>query len=215
MLAEEEFQKLDQIAAYNQKVDPCKYCLIMAFAIFALFLSIWYIVFTFMNVALLVNGRTVNDFMDGYLVYIENTPVKFISTLLLIFTGYYLVLAAFKGNVKVGLRFFIVSFYPLVPRETFVNSFMANCLVMNLWMVSLTSFMTMLFKSYLVGTHIARIFSVLVNNMLFFGWMMKKNFWTTFMISMYFISLIYFILKPFEKINLGNNVKRADLAAKH
>lgn len=215
MLAEQEFQKLDQIAAYNEKVDPCKYCLMMAFSVLAFFLSIWFITFTFMNVALQVNGRTINDFMDGYLVVIENSPASFIATLLLIFTGYYLTLAAFKGNVKVGLRFFVVTFYPLVPRETFVNSFMANCLVMNLWMIALTNFMTMLFKSYLAGTHIARIFSVLVKNMMFFGWMMDKNFWITLMICWWFISFIYFLLKPFEKINLGNNLKRSDLAAKH
>ena len=114
-----------------------------------------------------------------------------------------------------GLRFFVISFYPLVPRETFVNSFFANCLAMNLWMISLTCFMTIIFKSYLAGTHIARIFSVLVKNMEFFGWMINKNFWITFMITWWFIFFIYFLLKPFEKINLGQAVKRADLAAKH
>jgi len=123
--------------------------------------------------------------------------------------------AAFKGNVKCGLRFFVVSFYPLVPKETFVNSFMANCLVMNLWMVACTNFMCLLFKYYLVGTNISRIFNVLIFNMEFFGWMINSNFWVDFMIAWWFVGLIYFILKPFEKINLGNNVKRADLAAKH
>ena len=54
MLAEEEFQKLDRIASYNIKVDPCYYAAIMALAVFALFLTIWYMVFTFMNVALKV-----------------------------------------------------------------------------------------------------------------------------------------------------------------
>lgn len=215
MLAEEEFQKLDRIASYNTKVDPCYYAALLALAVFALFLTIWFMVFTFMNVALKVKDRIINPMMDGYLVTIEKSPVSFFSTLLIIFTGFYFVYAAFKGNVKLGLRFFVVSFYPLVPKETFVNAFMANCLAMNLWMVALTNYMTLLFKHYLVGTHIARIFNVLGGNMMFFGWMINHNFWVVFMITWWFISFIYFLLKPFEKINLGNNVKRADLAAKH
>ena len=215
MLAEEEFQKLDRIASYNTKVDPCYYAAILVLSIFGVFLTIWYMVFTFMNIALKVNDRHINPMMDSYLVKISESPVSFFATLLLIFTGFYFVLSAFKGNVKLGLRFFVVSFYPLVPKETFVNAFMANCLVMNLWMVALTNYMTLLFKHYLVGTHIARIFNVLVGNMMFFGWMINKNFWVIFMIVWWFIFVIYFILKPFEKINLGNLVKRADLAAKH
>ena len=82
-------------------------------------------------------------------------------------------------------------------------------------MVALTNFMCMLFKTYLAGTHIARIFNVLVKNMLFFGWMINKYFWINFMLAFWFLFVIYFILKPFEKINLGSNIKRADLAAKH
>ena len=168
-----------------------------------------------MNADLEVKNKSINSFMDGWLLLIENSPVKFFATLLIIFTGYYFVLSAFKGNVKLGLRFFFISFYPLVPRETFVNAFMANCLAMNLWMIALTNYICLLFKAYLAGTHIARIFNVLVSNMMFFGWMIRKKFWINFMISLWFVFLIYFILKPYEKINLGNNVKRADLAAKH
>ena len=55
----------------------------------------------------------------------------------------------------------------------------------------------------------------MVQHMTFFGWMLNQNFWEIFMIVWWFVSFVYFILKPFEKINLGNQVKRADLAAKH
>lgn len=71
MLAEEEFQKLDRIASYNTKVDPCYYAAILALAILAFFLTLWYIIFTFMNVALKVNGRNINPMMDSYIVKIE------------------------------------------------------------------------------------------------------------------------------------------------
>lgn len=215
MLAEQEFQKLDQIASYNRLVDPLYYTGCIILAVLFLFLSIWYTVFLFLNKVLKVGPIFQNGFMDGWLVWLAGTPVSFFATIALVFTGFYFVLASFKGNVKLGLRFFIVSFYPLVPKETFVNSFMANCLVMNLWMVACTNYMALMFRYFLVGTNIARIFNVLVQNMTFFGWMLNQNFWEIFMVVWWFVSFVYFILKPFEKINLGNQVKRADLAAKH
>jgi len=67
MLAEEEFQKLDRIASYNTKVDPCYYAAILVLSFFGFFLSIWYMVFTFMNIALKVNDRYINPMMDSYL----------------------------------------------------------------------------------------------------------------------------------------------------
>lgn len=212
MLAEKEFYEMDRIASYNTLVDPFYYTFIIIVAVLNLGLTIWFMVFTFENAAF---KEVLKPFMDGYLVEIADSAVSFFATLLLIFTGIYFLYSAFKGNVKLGMRFFVVTFYPLVPKETFVNAFMANCLIMNLWMVALTNYMCLMFKYYLVGTNIARIFNVLVWNMEFFGWFLQKNFWIIFMIVWWFISFVYFLLKPFEKINLGNAVKRADLAAKH
>ena len=79
-------------------------------------------------------------------------------------------IAALNGNIKLGLRFFFISFYPIVPKETFVNSFMANCMVLNLWMTAVTQLMNVLFRGYLRGTQIAKIMQVQVRNMYFFGW---------------------------------------------
>jgi len=39
----------------------------------------------------------------------------------------------------------------------------------------------------------------------------RKNFFIVWSIVWWFIALIYFILKPTEKINLGVQHKRADL----
>ena len=64
-------------------------------------------------------------------------------------------------------------------------------------------------------TEIALMFEVQVKHMLIGGWFYEKNFFIVWLIVWWFISLIYFILKPIEKIDLGNQVKRADLGAKH
>lgn len=75
---------------------------------------------------------------------------------------FYFVMATIKGNITFGLRFVFVSFYPIVPRETFITSFMANCAIMNLWMFALTQYIVLLFRGYLVGTDASKIFLVQV-----------------------------------------------------
>lgn len=61
-------------------------------------------------------------------------------------------IASVQGNIKFGLRFFSLTFYPLVPGETFVNSFMINALLMNIYMHALIYLITDLFRQYIRGT---------------------------------------------------------------
>ena len=63
-----------------------------------------------------------------------------------------MVYAAIQGNVKFGLRFFFVNFYPILPKETFVASFMANCLMTQIWMAALSQFLVQSFREYMVET---------------------------------------------------------------
>lgn len=50
--------------------------------------------------------------------------------------------------------------------------------------------------------------------MYFFGPIFASEVFYVMIVVWWFIALIYLILKPIEKINLGNQVKRADLSAK-
>lgn len=90
--------------------------------------------------------------MNDMLESIEDSALGFLASVMLLAIGLFLCIATINGNIKLGLRFFFVSFYPILPKETFVNSFMANCLVMNLWMSALIQFMNFMFRGYLRGT---------------------------------------------------------------
>ena len=91
----------------------------------------------FCYIALKVDGKEVEPFLNDMLEQTETSALGFLSTVFLVIIGLFLTAAALNGNIKLGLRFFFVSFYPIVPKETFVNSFMANCMIMNLWMAAL------------------------------------------------------------------------------
>ena len=202
------------MSTYGQSVEPIKFVMKLLLGAFLAVCSLIILIHWFMYISLKVDGKPIKPFINAILEGIEASPAAFLATVLFVLIGYYLILSAVRGNVKFGIRFFFVSFYPIVPKETFVNAFMANCLVLNIWITALTHLMTMMFRGYLRGTQVAKIFTVQVSNMYFFGRLFKSSFFTTFLLVWWFIAFIYFVLKPVEKIDLGNKVKRADLEAK-
>jgi len=129
---------LDSIAAYSSKVEPCKFFFYLVFGIVMAIFSIVFIVHIFCYVIVQKNNGPVDPVLNTMLVLIEQSAVKFAAIPIFILMGYYFLFCAHKGNVKLGMRFLFVSFYPIKPKETFVNSFFANCIVMNLYSVAVT-----------------------------------------------------------------------------
>lgn len=125
-------------------------------------MSIVMMVHIFMFAALKVEDKNVRPFLNNFVEIMENTAAGFMGTILLCIFGYYLLWSAHRGGVKFGLRFFFISFYPIVPRETFINAFFANCLITNIWMFALMQLCVQLFRNYLRGTDIAKIYMVQV-----------------------------------------------------
>lgn len=138
-------------------------------------LSLIVIIHIFCYNLLRINGRPVQPFLNAFLESLENSSVSVLATVLFAFIGYYLMLATIKGNVRIGMRLLCFTFYPLLPNETFVNSFIFNAMLMNLWMFALVQFLTDMFQEYIRQTSISMIFSVQIKNMLFYQWFYKYN----------------------------------------
>ena len=94
----------------------------------------------------------------------NNKNVGFFGVVMFIMIGYYLFFCTVQGNIKVGLRFFSFTFYPLVPQETFMNSFLINAMLMNVYMYSLIYFIVDLFRAFMRGTQAAIFFQVIAKN---------------------------------------------------
>jgi len=215
MIAEREFQKLDDQAAYGERVEPAKYWLYLFQGIIFAILSVVIMVHIFTYKALKSDGKNVDAFLNRWLENIEGSQAGFVATILLILIGWYLMAATQKGVTKLGLRFFFLNFYPIIPKETFVSAFYANALAMNLWSIAVCHLMVDLFRGYLRSTEAALMFQVQIEHLSIFKWFWENNIFIVWIIVWWFISLIYFILKPTEKIDLGNKVKRADLGSKN
>jgi hypothetical protein len=77
-------------------------------------------------------------FFNNMLAMMEDSVMSFAAIPIFLLMGYYFLFCAHKGNIKLGMRFLFVTFYPVSPKETYVSSFFANCIVMNLYSVAVT-----------------------------------------------------------------------------
>jgi len=105
--------------------------------IICIVISLILVIHIFCYLLLKVDGRPVNPFLNNMLENLEQSKVSVLATILFALIGYYMMIAAIKGNVRVGMRVLCFTFYPLLPNETFVNSFVFNAILMNLWMFAL------------------------------------------------------------------------------
>ena len=149
ILIEKDFQRLDMTAQYKHKVEPLVYVLKLILGLFCIIISLILVIHIFCYSLLKIDGRPVHPFLNDMLEGLEQSKVSVLATIMFAFIGYYMMLAAIKGNVRVGMRLLCFTFYPLLPNETFVNSFIFNAMLMNLWMFGLVQFLTDLFNEYI------------------------------------------------------------------
>ena len=88
-------------------------------------------------------------------------------------------------------------------------------MLMNVYMYSLVYFIVDLFRAFMRGTQAAIFFQVIAKNQQFYGWAFQRYAFNTTTVVWIFVALLYFIMKPREKINDGMTTKRKDLSAKH
>lgn len=67
MIAEKEFNILDDTAQYRQNVEPLKYCWHLLVGIFFLIISLIIIVHIFLFLLLKINGKSIDPFLNKFL----------------------------------------------------------------------------------------------------------------------------------------------------
>lgn len=78
--------------------------------------------------------------------WLSDNNMDFIAATMFVVLSFYMLTAAFRGNVKFGLRFVFMSFYPMEENETYLNAFAFNAILMNIWGMSLVQFMCDMFE---------------------------------------------------------------------
>jgi LMBR1 domain-containing protein 1 len=133
-------------------VEPCKYFMYLVFGIVMGIICLIAIIQIFCYVAIVKTTGPTDQFLNKMLLLIEQSAVSFATIPIFILMGYYILMAAHRGNVKLGMRILFVQFYPIREKETFINSFFANCMMINLYSVAVTQFTIQCFSQYLLDT---------------------------------------------------------------
>lgn len=100
-------------AQYRHKVEPLLYFLKLLLGIFCIIISLILIIQLFAYVLLKVNGKPASPFLNTMLEKIEVSKASVVATVIFALLGYYMMICTIKGNVRVGMRFFCITFYPL------------------------------------------------------------------------------------------------------
>eukprot|EP01016_Furgasonia_blochmanni_P033063 TRINITY_DN3424_c0_g2_i4.p1 TRINITY_DN3424_c0_g2~~TRINITY_DN3424_c0_g2_i4.p1 ORF type:complete len:483 (+),score=109.01 TRINITY_DN3424_c0_g2_i4:66-1514(+) len=174
-LLEEEYEILKMEKDFAS-VNPLVWIGKLVLGIFLCLISIlWYI-----HIALYVLWRSASGvpftlFLNSFLLGLEEIGLGFIATAF--FAGFtlYLLWCTTKGNIKFGLKIFLISLHPMKLNETWMNSFLFNVLMILLTSVSVTQFCASSFSQYTRLTSIDLIFGTQVKYMRFFSFFFKNN----------------------------------------
>ncbi len=149
-----------------------------------------------------IDGVPASQFLNTVFIWLEERNTGFISVIAYGFFAYYMLWACMKGNIKFGLRCFCFTFYPMLPNETFMNSFIVNVLLFNLWSVALTHFCTITFSAYARLTDANLIFGVQLQYMNFFKYFWEKNVFIYLLVIWAGLTAIYLMFKPSDRVDI-------------
>ncbi len=104
---------LENTARYRVKVEPILYALSLIAGLIFILCSIFLVIHIMVFMIIKTNGLPLDPFLNTLLNTIEDSKASVFATVLFALIGYYMMFAAIKGNVRIGMRFFCVTFYPL------------------------------------------------------------------------------------------------------
>jgi len=152
------------------------------------------------------NGIPRNAFLNKLFIWLEERNTGFVAIIFFGFFSYYLLWACMKGNIKFGIRCFCFTFYPMLPNETFMNSFIVNVLLFNIWSIALTHFLTLAFSEYIRLTDATLIFTVQLQHMNFFKYFWEKNVFIYILVIWSVITSIYLLFSPTDRVEISKLV---------
>ena len=119
----------------------------------------------------------------------------FLSTFIFAYLCLYMLWSLQKGNIKFGIRIpFCCRFHPMIPNETWMNSFLFNVILLLIGSVGVIQLCITCFPIYARFTDIYTIFGSIVKYMTFYRFFYEKNAFTIAFVVWSFIALIYMLI---------------------
>mmetsp|Transcript_48627 Transcript_48627/g.126147 ORF Transcript_48627/g.126147 Transcript_48627/m.126147 type:complete len:521 (-) Transcript_48627:3731-5293(-) len=180
------------ITAFKDKGgNPLKPFFSLVFGILAIILSLSWLG---QIVLYMVVDPPVTDYMN--IIFQEmNKVFSLLSTITVALFIFYLLWCVLKGQMKIGMRIFLVSIHPMAPHETMMNSLLFNTGLLLFCAVAVVQFATKAFSVYAVNTAASRLFGVQIENLMFLQYFYRYNVFTYMLVGFAFLTLIFGIFK--------------------
>ena len=199
LLADKEFNFLDFANQINQKGSCalCFYYLLIPLGVICLIITGLWILQFFFSFIYTENGRPKIQFINYFLLYLEDHNVAFLSFFFFALFCLYLLFCTMKGNIKFGLRIFLFSaVHPMKKDETYMNSFLFNVSLILISSVSVTQFCANAFSDYVTFTDIDLIFGVQIKYLRFFVFFYKNFLFEYAFIIIFDFIFLYLLIRP-------------------
>ena len=104
-----------------------------------------------------------------------------------------------KGNLKFGLRFFLIPIHPMRVGNTMMNSFLFNVLLLLLCAVSAVQFCATAFATYARLTAVDMLFGVQVRNLIFLQYFFRHDVFIYLIVGVMAMTGLYLGVFPTDK----------------
>lgn len=133
--------------------------------------------------------------MNELLTGLEDRNAGFLSMFIFAYLFLYMIWSVQKGNIKFGIRLpFCCRFHPMIPNETWLNSFLFNVIILLIGSVGVMQLCISCFPIYTRNTDIFIIFGNTFRYITFYKYFYDKNVFTIALVIWTFIALIYMLL---------------------
>jgi LMBR1 domain-containing protein 1 len=129
--------------------------------------------FSLLYFVIIIDNKPYYPFLNNLFVFLQNNGLGFLATAFFALFCLYLLWASIKGNLKFGMRMFLINIHPMKKNETYMNSFLFNIMLILLTSVSVTQFCAESFRDYTTMTDIDIIFSTQIKYLKFFSYFFK------------------------------------------
>eukprot|EP00826_Nyctotherus_ovalis_P047686 TRINITY_DN5521_c0_g1_i11.p1 TRINITY_DN5521_c0_g1~~TRINITY_DN5521_c0_g1_i11.p1 ORF type:complete len:281 (+),score=70.50 TRINITY_DN5521_c0_g1_i11:856-1698(+) len=194
-------------ANYNRRAHPLFYVLKLILGLIFIIVTLLWIIHIVLYMVLCKNytlqGLPLHPFLNNVFLWLEEHRTNFLAVACLGFFAYYLLWACVQGNIKFGMRMFCFTFYPMAPGETFMNSFLVNVLLFNIWSVALAHFCTLAFADYARFTDATLIFTVQLQHLVFFKYLWEYKVFLFALLGITVVSTFYLLCRPSDRIDVS------------
>lgn len=138
--------------------------------------------------------RDIPLFNDLFIA-LEDANLGILNTFIFGYLTIYFLWCVQKGNIKFGMQIpFLCRFHPLKEKETWLNSFLFNVILLIIASVGITQLCVSCFPLYTRNTEIYTIFTVQINYMHFYQPIYSSNAFPIALIGWSLLTLIYLLV---------------------